>query len=203
MRRGLIVALFALLCVSGAKADTVGPSWDITAAGIFSGGGPQSEAFAFNWTLTFQSISGSPGMVTPVWTGVASFTGVLGTFTDHFTEFTNPADGGFVSFTDPHGDEIDVLVSDYTGIPSSQMSQKPTLGVPYLYSCNVASVCQAYGTTVGFGLFSGSGTIIQNAHDDPAATPEPSTLLLLLIGAGACAITMARRQRDAARVALH
>lgn len=198
MKRALFVAALALFFVAAAKADSVGPTWDITAAGLFSGGG-QSEAFALNWTLTFQTFA--PGSVMPVWSGTTSFAGVLGTFTQSFSgAFTNPSDGGFIAFSDPQGDEIDIHVSDYIVIPSSQMNATPTLGVPYLYSCNVASICTAYGTTVGFGLFSGTGTIVQTAHDGPAATPEPSTLLLLFIGIALVALIASRQisQRRAA-----
>ena len=68
-----------MLCAVAAKADQVGPAWNITAAGIFSAGGPESEAFALNWALTFESFG--PDSVMPVRSGTTVFTGVLGTFT--------------------------------------------------------------------------------------------------------------------------
>lgn len=182
MRRAtLCVPVFLMLCGVAAKADQVGPTWDITAAGIFSGGGPGSEAFALQWTLTFQSFSPGAVSVMPVWNGTTVFTGVLGTFTDIVSnQFTNVADFGFVGMSDPQNDEIDFPVSDQNVITLAQTATPPSVGLPYLYSCNVPSICAAYGTHVGIGLFSGQGTITENVKEIPAATPEPGPFLLLI-----------------------
>lgn len=181
-RAVLFVPVFLMLCAVAAQADQVGPTWDITAAGIFSGGGPESEAFALSWTLTFQPLA--PGSVMPIWSGTTVFTGVLGTFTTTFSNAeTAPADGGFIAFFDPQGDELDIHVSDQIVIPLAQTATPPTVSVPYLFSCTVPSVCAAYGTHVGIGLFSGFGTITQSAKEIPAATPEPGPLLLLIASA--------------------
>ena len=177
-RAALLVPVCLMLCAVAVKADQVGPRWDITAAGIFSAGGPESEAFALNWTLTFQSFG--PDSVMPVWSGTTVFTGVLGTFTAIFSNaHTAPADGGYIPFSDPQGDEIDIHVSDYAVIASAQANTTPTVSVPYLYSCNVSSICEAYGTHVGIALFAGFGMITQTATQ----VPEPGALLLLIAGA--------------------
>jgi hypothetical protein len=178
-RAALLVPFFLMLCAVVAKADQVGPTWDISAAGIFSAGGPASEAFALNWTLTFQSFG--PDFVMPLWSGTTVFTGVLGTFTATMSNaFTNVADGGYIGFLDPQGDLIEINVSDYTVIPSAQAITTPTIFAPDLYSCNVSSICEAYGTHVqSAGLFAGFGPITQTARQ----VPEPGTLLLLIAGA--------------------
>jgi len=180
-RATLVVPVLLMLCAVAAKADQVGPTWDITGAGIFSAGGPGSEAFALHWTLTFQSFG--PDNVMPIWSGTTIFTGVVGTFTDIFSNApTAPADGGYLGFFNPVV-EIDINVSDYTVIPAAQADAPPTVGVPYLYSCDVSSICAAYGTHVGIGLFAGFGTITETVKEIPAATPEPGSLLLLIASA--------------------
>ena len=92
-RASLFVPFFLMFCAVATKADQIGPTWDITAAGMFSAGGPESEAFTLHWTLTFEPFG--PDSVMPVWSGTTAFTGVLGSFTDTFADaHTASADGG-------------------------------------------------------------------------------------------------------------
>jgi hypothetical protein len=176
-----------------AKADSVGPTWQITAAGIFSGRpglSAGSEAFALDWTVSFVTF---PGMdaVFPTFSGTTTMVGVLGTVNVTMQNaMLAEADGGYLGFLGPAAQaEIDITTANYypyglTPLTLSYVSANPPIiNVPYVYSCFVATVCAAYGTGTGNGLFAGGGTIVQTAREVPVATPEPGPLPLLLSSA--------------------
>lgn len=183
-RASLFVALFLLLSAVTARADTI-PTWHLTASGEFGGLINQqpvdAESFTANLTLTFAPVFGE---FEQLWTGTVSFTGVLGTFSQTYTDASpNAADGGFLAAFDSFGDEVDFNVGplDVAAlVPPSMLNDPPFIGVPYLYSCNVPAVCAAFGTQTGIGLFAGVGNVTQTTTELPPAVPEPGTLLLLL-----------------------
>lgn len=192
MRKKLLVffGMFALFFAVSANADQVGPTWEIFAGGYFTGypAGAEAESFNLDLTLTFSFFS--PDEVMPLWSGTASFAGILGTFSTSFANLrTSPADGGYLPFFDLYNDEIDIHVSDYVIIPLTQMYAPPYVGVPYLYSCDDyypggdPAICAAYGTDVGVGLFNGVGQVVQTVREvspgSPVGVPEPSSLGML------------------------
>ena len=186
-RAAMLVAVFLTLCAV-AKADSVGPTWQITAAGIFSGGGPQSEAFALSWTVSFVPISGSDS-VFPLFSGTTAMVGVLGTVNVTMQNAALSDAEGYLAFWGPAAQaEIDITPGNYYPyyLPltlSYVTANPPVIEVPYLYSCFVPTPCAAYGTRTGYGLFTGVGTIVETAREVPAATSEPGSLPLLLSAA--------------------
>ena len=182
----MIVAAFLILCAV-AKADSVGPTWNVTASGSFSAGGA-SESFTLNWTVSFVTFPGMDSLF-PVFSGTTSMSGVLGTVSTTMQDvMLAEADGGYLAFLGPDAQaEIDITTQNYypygpTPLSLSYVSANPpVINVPYVYSCFVPSVCAAYGTRgTGIGLFAGFGTIVQTARKVPVATTEPGSLPLLL-----------------------
>lgn len=186
VRRAAIVVAAFLMLGAVAKADSVGPTWEISATGTFSGGGA-SESFTLDWTVSFVTMQGFGG-VFPTFSGTTSMSGVLGTFSSTFQDaMLNQADGGFLAFFSSASQaEIDITTANYYPYGPVPLTlgyvtaNPPLINVPYVYSCAVTAPCTAYGSGTGVGLFSGQGTIVQTARDIPAATPEPGSLPLLL-----------------------
>lgn len=185
MKRAImLVAAFLILCAV-AKADSVGPTWQITAAGIFNGGGTGSEAFALDWTVSFVSFQGSDA-VFPLFSGTTTMVGVLGTVNETMQNATLSDAEGYLAFWGPAAQaEIDITPGNYYPyyLPltlSYVTANPPVIQVPYLYSCFVPTACATYGTRTGYGLFTGVGTIVETARKVPVATPEPGSLPLLL-----------------------
>jgi hypothetical protein len=185
----MLVAAFLMLCAV-AKADSVGPTWDVKASGSFSAGGA-SESFALDWTVSFVIFGMDGCCLFPVISGTTSMSGVLGTVSTTMQDLMlNEADGGFLAFWGPDAQaEIDINTQNYypyglTPLSLSYVTANPPLiNVPYVYSCDVPSVCAAYGTRTGNGLFAGFGTIVERVREVPVATPEPGSLRLLLSAA--------------------
>jgi hypothetical protein len=189
-----------MLCAA-TKADSVpvtetpvGPTWQIVAEGIFSGPGPGlssgSEAFALDWTVSFVTFPGMDALF-PTFSGTTTMVGVLGTVNETMQNaLLAQADQGYLAFIGPAAQaEIDITTANYYpyGLNPLTLSyvstHPPVINVPYVYSCFVPSVCAAYGTGTGNGLFAGQGTIVQTAREVPVATPEPGPLPLLLSSA--------------------
>lgn len=187
-RAAIVVAAFLILGAV-AKADSVGPTWEISATGTFNGGGA-SESFTLDWTVSFVTMQGFGG-VFPTFSGTTSMSGVLGTFSSTFQDaMLNQADGGFLAFFSSASQaEIDITTANYypygfNPLTLSYVSANPPIiNVPYVYSCAATAPCTAYGSGTGIGLFSGQGTIVETARDIPVATPEPGSLPLLLSSA--------------------
>lgn len=185
-RATMLVAAFLLLCAV-AKADSVGPTWDVTASGSFSAGGA-SESFALDWTFTFVTFPGFGG-VFPTVSGTTSMSGVLGTVNETMQNTMLAEAEGYLAFWGPVAQaEIDITPGNYYPyyLPltlSYVTANPPVIQVPYVYSCFVPTACAAYGTRTGYGLFAGFGTIVETARKVPVATPEPGSLPLLLSAA--------------------
>ena len=187
----MLVAAFLMLCAV-ARADSVGPTWEVTAGGIFSALGPGltagSEAFALDWTVSFVTYGGDG--VFPEYSGTTTMVGILGTVNETMQNVQPNAEKGHLGFWGPDAQaEIDIVADNYYPYGPAPLSlsyvtaNPPVIDVPYLWSCDVQSVCEAYGTHVGIGLYAGQGTIVETAREVPVATPEPGSLLLFLSAA--------------------
>lgn len=175
--RYTLAVLLALFFAVPAHADTL-PSWDLSASGYFGGNGQPAETFQANLTLHYGD---QTGILLPYWNGPVSFSGLLGDFTVNYVDAVVSIAEGYLGTDDAYGDEIDFVLLPYPWGPFSfNPLLPPQMGVPYLYNCNVPSICAAYGTTVGFGLFSGSGVINQTVTQIP--TPEPAATWTLGLG---------------------
>jgi hypothetical protein len=117
-------------------------------------------------------------------------TGVLGTVNETMKDVWQDPEMGHIAFWGPAaGVEIDITLATYYPYGPNAMTlayvtkTPPVILPPYLWSCEVAKPCDAYGSGTGIGLYSGWGPIVQTAIETPAATPEPGSLALLLSAA--------------------
>ena len=183
-KAALIIAAFSMLGAV-AKANSVGPTWQVAASGTFTGGGA-SESFTLDWTVSFVTMQGLGG-VFPTFSGTTAISGVLGTFSTTFQNaMLAQADDGYLAFfSSSSQSEIDINMPNYYpyGLEPLTLAyvtaNPPVITVPYVYSCAVAAPCAAYGSGTGIGLFSGTGTIAETATQ-VTATPEPASLPLML-----------------------
>jgi len=213
MRTTLKLLLILLISAVPAMADTVppcynqqnvcpqiGPTWNIVASGTLSAGGPV-ESFSLDWTITFIDqffTSGSPQfgfatgeVVTPLFTGTTTFSGILGNFTTAMSNATVTGDG-YLGFFSPNA-EIDMEGGSTIQLflLLAQAKKTPKIDDVFIYSCTVASACNAFGLPVSNGaILCCGGPITQSAKkvgrgrskNDPKNVPEPAVGILLGLG---------------------
>jgi hypothetical protein len=182
-------ALTVLLFALPAHADTL-PSWNLSASGYFGGFGQPAETFQASFTLHYGD---EYGLLLPLWTGTISFSGLLGDFTANYVDAVVSPALGYLAADDAYGDEIDFTLLPYPWGPFGWDPLPPPemLGTPYLWSCQDARICAAYGTYVGIGLFSGGGELTQTVTR--IATPEPGEFGLLALGISLLGLGVAYR----------